>query len=113
MTILGNFVPDLTEPGMPCKYPEPFIAPGVRGYAMADGPWVNIPMIAADPEGAGNVGRFIDSLSPKCRFCTVTSSRLEGMLIRRGWWPSDHVVEDGPFAGSVATCFYHPAAVTV
>jgi hypothetical protein len=76
---------------------------------MADGDWINIPLIAGDPEGAGNVGRFIDSLSPKCRFPCVVSPRLEGMLLRRGWWAQELPIGDG---WDSITCFYHPAAVS-
>ena len=66
---------------------EPQIAPGVRGivFDMLDG--LYLPLILAEREGAGDVGRFLDAL-PKDRrivFPNVVSQRLLGMLQRRGY----------------------------
>jgi hypothetical protein len=64
---------------------EPWLAPGVRGYAVEHRGRIYIPLIAAEKEGSGDVGRFLDSLSPRCVFSCVTSERLRGMLERRGF----------------------------
>lgn len=66
---------------------EGLLAPGVRGYAVESEGKVWIPVIYAEKEGSGDVGRFLDSLSPRCAVPTVTSSRLMGMLARRGFVP--------------------------
>lgn len=66
---------------------EPVIAPGVRGYAVRSGSRIFIPLIVAEKQGNGDVGRFLDSLSPRCIIPNVTSARLKGMLQRRGWRP--------------------------
>ena len=64
---------------------EPLLFPGVRGYAVEHEGRIHIPIVIAEREGAGDVGRFIDSLSPRCVFPCVISGRLEHMLVRRGW----------------------------
>ena len=64
---------------------EDFLAPGVRGYAIEENGKIYIPLIIAEQEGSGVVGRFLDSLTPRCVIPTVTSVRLRGMLERRGW----------------------------
>ena len=66
---------------------ESDLAPGVIGYAIEYEGEIWIPVIAAVREGSGDVGRFIDSLSPRCVIPHVFSSRLMGMLARRGWIP--------------------------
>lgn len=67
---------------------EPLLAPGVRGYAIEgeDGS-VYIPLVIAEREGSGDVGRFLDSLDPSVnwKFTSVISLRLAGMLERRGY----------------------------
>lgn len=73
------------EPLVPGR--EPVLAPGVRGYAIRARGSVYIPLIYAEQEGAGDVGRFLDSLPAwaTIRIPNVTSGRLRGMLERRGW----------------------------
>lgn len=66
---------------------ESILAPGVSGYAIHSDGTVFIPLISADKEGSGDVGRFLDSLSPRCVIPNVTSNRLKGMLERRGFSP--------------------------
>lgn len=61
------------------------LAPGVRGFTFKKNNVIFIPLIVAEKEGSGDVGRFLDRLSPRCVIMDVTSGRLEGMLIRRGW----------------------------
>jgi hypothetical protein len=94
MVPVGSYVPPLSN-GSDTLTPgnEPIIAPGVRGYAIEDGNRVCVPLIIAVNEGDGSVGRFIDSLDPKCVIPCVTSARLAGMLYRRGWMPT---MEDTP-----------------
>lgn len=79
---------------------EPLLAPGVRGYAIEgkDGP-VYIPLVTAEKEGSGNVGRFLDSLDPAVvwKFPSVISPRLRGMLERRGY---QRKTETAPGLGS-------------
>lgn len=67
---------------------EPVLAPGVRGYAIRSHGAVYIPLIMAEAEGAGDVGRFLDKLRLSwavIRIPNVTSTRLRGMLERRGF----------------------------
>lgn len=64
---------------------EQQLAPGVRGFAFRLGDMVCIPMIVAEREGSGDVGRFLDVLSPRCVIVGVTSPRLTAMLVRRGY----------------------------
>ena len=85
----GKYEPLLSELGstiIPGQ--EELLAPGVRGYAVESGGKICIPLIMAVSEGSGDVGRFLDSLSPRCVVPNVTSPRLMGMLIRRGWVPT-------------------------
>lgn len=66
---------------------EPLLAPGVRGYTVECDGELWIPVVFAEREGAGDVGRYLDTL-PKDKtviFPTVLSARLEGMLKRRGF----------------------------
>ena len=61
------------------------LAPGVYGYAVeADGE-IWLPYIRAAREGSGAVGRFLDRLPANAAIPNVVSSRLLGMLRRRGW----------------------------
>ena len=62
---------------------EPEIYPGVRGYAMEHKGLIYIPMVFG--QGDGQVGKFLDALSPRCRMVNVISSTLRGMLQRREW----------------------------
>lgn len=61
------------------------LAPGVQGFAFGTRKYIYIPLLMAVKEGSGDVGRFLDSLSPRCRIVDVKSDRLKGMLVRRGW----------------------------
>ena len=86
--------PPISPGPMPCHAwpPRTQIAPGVRGFTYRQGEDIVIPFIVAEKEGAGDVGRFLDSLSPRCVIVSVTSSRLRGMLVRRGF--RKHIVGD-------------------
>lgn len=64
---------------------EDLLAPGVRGYAIEKDNEIRIPLIIAEREGTGDVGRFLDRLSQRCVVVSVTSNRLAGMLKRRDW----------------------------
>lgn len=84
-----NYEPPLSQPD---KEPKPvwevgseMLFPGVRGYAMEHQGLIYIPLIVAEHKGNGDVGRFLDALSPRCRIVSVTNKRLQGMLERRGW----------------------------
>jgi hypothetical protein len=66
------------------------LAPFMRGFAFEQDGLILIPLIVAEREGCGDVGRFLDRLSSRCRIVTVTSTRLAGMLVRRGWKKHDH-----------------------
>ncbi len=65
------------------------LAPGVRGYAVVVGGCAYIPLIRAEHEGSGDVGRFLDSLPSGVKIPNVTSRRLLGMLQRRGFDETD------------------------
>jgi hypothetical protein len=85
---MGSYEPPLTRAGstlIPGQ--EGTLAPGVRGYAILSNGLIYIPLIIAEKEGSGDVGRFLDSLSPRCVIPNVISSPLSGMLRRRGWRP--------------------------
>jgi hypothetical protein len=63
------------------------LAPGVFGYTVERDGMLLIPFLAANHEGSGDVGRFLDGL-PHHRvvgFPNVVSRRLAGMLARRGF----------------------------
>lgn len=63
------------------------LAPRVTGYTVETDDGLYVPVITAEREGSGDVGRFLDSL-PKDRRVVVpnvVNPRLEGMLIRRGF----------------------------
>ena len=85
----GNYEPPLSVEGSPClPGQEELLAPGVRGYALvSETGKINIPMIIAEIEGSGDVGRFLDSLSSRCVIPNVISLRLMLMLFRRGFAP--------------------------
>ena len=86
---MSNYEPPCTVEGsslIPGQEGELF--PGVKGYAIEKEGLIYIPLIIADREGSGQVGKFLDSLSPRCRVVSLTSPRLMGMLVRRGWIPT-------------------------
>lgn len=66
---------------------EPWLADGVRGYVVRYGGWLWLPVIVAEREGSGDVGRFLDHVEPAeiVAVPTVINARLRGMLERRGW----------------------------
>lgn len=78
-----HYEPPTIPNGSTCDPYE--LAPGVIGYAIEHEGRVYIPLITAQREGSGDVGRFLDSLSPRCCVPNVTSERLRGMLERRRW----------------------------
>lgn len=83
-----TYEPPLSREGSPLiPGQEGLLALGVRGYAMEHLGKIYIPLIVAEKEGSGDVGRFLDSLSPRCVVVSVTSPRLAGMLMRRGFSP--------------------------
>jgi|GEM_PF-4533842 len=61
------------------------LAPGVRGFAYEENGEIFVPLIVAEAEGSGDVGRFLDALAPMCVVTNVTSEMLRGMLRRRGF----------------------------
>jgi hypothetical protein len=88
-SLLELYEPPVVKVGSPLiPGQEGSLAPGVRGYAVLDGDVIAIPLIIAETEGSGAVGKFLDSLSPRCVIPCVTSPRLMGMLARRGWIPT-------------------------
>jgi len=84
---LATYEPPISTHPMPSRawHPTTKLAPGVWGYTFECEGKIFIPLIVAEKEGSGDVGRFIDRLSAKCVIMDVTSKRLEGMLLRRGW----------------------------
>lgn len=66
---------------------ELLVAPGVRATIFDTPEGLYIPMIVAEREGSGDVGRFLDTLPTDRRiaFPCVISRRLAGMLVRRGF----------------------------
>jgi hypothetical protein len=88
-----SYEPRTIAVGSDCEAYE--LAPGVIGYAVEHEGCVYIPIITARKQGAGDVGRFLDSLSARCRVPNVTSPRLLGMLQRRGWKAATEVTDDG------------------
>jgi hypothetical protein len=91
-TPMATYEPPTVAKGSVCTFgEESLLAEGVRGYAVVHNDLIYIPLIIAAREGSGDVGRFLDSLSPRCRVASVTSPKLAGMLARRGWEP--HIEE--------------------
>jgi hypothetical protein len=82
-----SYEPPISKGEMPTKAWQPTmqLAPGVRGYTFRKGKLIIIPLILAEKEGSGDVGRFLDRLSANCVIMSVTSERLAGMLERRGY----------------------------
>ena len=82
--MIRAYEPPLTKAGailIPGQEAE--IYSGVRGYAMEHEGLVYIPVVFG--QGDGQVGKFLDELSPRCRMVNVISAKLRAMLQRRGW----------------------------
>ncbi len=64
---------------------EPEIAPGVHGVVIEEDSTLWIPVIWAQNEGNGDVGRFLDTLprDKTVRFPNVIHGKLAVMLARR------------------------------
>lgn len=71
---------DLVIPGQ-----EPIIGTGVRGIAFDCDDGVHVPLIVAEHQGNGDVGRWPEDR--RVVFPAVISARLRGMLKRRGFRP--------------------------
>lgn len=69
---------------------------GVRGYSVDTPDGLYIPYIAAEIEGDGRVGKYLDALPRDRRvvFPTILSTRLAGMLARRGFVVSAEWAEE-------------------
>lgn len=62
------------------------VAPGVYGEVAWRGSTVFVNVLIAEREGSGDVGRWLDSLTDvRVIVPLVVSSRLRGMLSRRGF----------------------------
>lgn len=87
MELTKEYEPPTVANGSSASFEHPVLAPGVTGYAIEsdDKSRIYIPLVTAEHEGNGDVGRFIDSLSSRCVFANVCSPRLQGMLERRGY----------------------------
>lgn len=80
----GTYEPPISEVGSTLtlgKEPETF--PGIQGYAVMNGEEIWIPLVIGD--GTGQVGKFLDKLSPRCALVNVCNPKLTAMLARRGW----------------------------
>lgn len=105
---MNNYIPPLTKKGSPLiPGNQDFLATGVMGYAIESNGKIYIPDIHAESEGNGDVGRFLDSLHPRCVIANVLNKRLLGMLIRRGW---KRITEKVPEDEGGGTCgvWIHP-----
>jgi len=89
-----TYEPPLSQPGAPLE-PLDELFPGVRGYAIERNGEIWIPLIESEHPGAGNVGRMLDVLSPRCRIVNVCADILGDMLKRRGWVMSTAKTDDG------------------
>lgn len=89
------FEPVTVESGTPLDFGA-LLTSKIHGYAIEKDGKILIPLIWSLEEGQGHVGRFLDSLSPRCVIPNVTSERLRGMLDRRGWTPYTEANPDGP-----------------
>jgi len=80
------------------------LGPGVFGYSVETPDGLYIPIVQAERPGKGDVGRWLDSLPTDRRivFASVYSSRLAGMLERRGW---AFVVEHDPRTDEDVPCW--------
>lgn len=65
------------------SYPEVF--PGVHGDIVVRGNITFINILWAEVEGSGLVGKYLDQLKGTIIVPAVVSSRLAGMLERRGY----------------------------
>lgn len=85
----------LSQPGEPLDGGDE-LAPGVFGYAIEVDGAIYIPLVESVEKGEGNVGRFLDGLdkSKVWKFPNVISSKLAGMLQRRGFKPVREWAED-------------------
>ena len=72
------------------------LAPGVYGYAIEAEGEIWIPFLRSAREGSGAVGRFLDRLPANVAVPNVISSRLLGMLQRRGWKNRTEPTPHGP-----------------
>jgi hypothetical protein len=72
------------------------LAPGVFGYATETDRGLYVGWIAAEREGSGDVGRYLDQLPRDRRvvFPTILSLRLAGMLLRRGFTVGKEYAEE-------------------
>jgi len=77
---------------------EPRLAPGVRGYTVWSHGELYVPLVIAEREGSGDVGRYLDTLplDRVVKFPSVLSERLAGMLLRRGFAPATEMTPRGP-----------------
>jgi hypothetical protein len=82
---MNSYEPPISEGKMPLAAWQPTtqLAPGVRGFSFHKRDRIIILLIVSENEGSGDVGRFLDQLSPRCVIMCVTSDRLRGMLERR------------------------------
>ena len=100
------FEPPISEIGSECSF-DAALTSKIHGYAVESNGKILIPLIESLEPGQGNVGRFLDSLSPRCEIPTVMNAKLRGMLERRGWTVR---IEDDPQWGRVEI-FCHPLAL--
>lgn len=86
----------MSTPPAPLE-PLDLLGPGVQGYTVEAYGATYVPLVLAERPGSGDVGRWLDSLSParSWRFPNVLNARLAGMLKRRGFlrrreWAADY-----------------------
>ena len=66
--------------------PPPLVWPGVEAIITERKGWLWVIVVVSRNEGSGQVGKWIDSLADRSViFLEVNSSRLAGMLQRRGY----------------------------
>lgn len=72
------------------------LAPGVLGYSVEEDGALYIPVIMAEKEGSGDVGRFLDGLprDKTIKVPGVASERLRGMLERRDFRSTSEWAEE-------------------
>lgn len=87
-------IPRSVVEAMGSPAPLEHLAPGVLGYTVWTPDALYIPVIQAVSEGNGDVGRFLDSLIGTVRIPDVLSTRLLGMLERRGYLPTRERAEE-------------------
>lgn len=78
------------------RLPLYHLGPGVIGRAFhrKDG-LTYIQFIEAEHPSSGDVGRFLDRLSPECRIVCVVNDQLRAMLKRRNWRLEHTEIEKG------------------